>query len=114
MEEKTDDEIISTIVDMLQQEKAIRKMINTTDNQQEQNHGKAKNTSGKKGKKKKHKKKRKHKKRQHVKKHKVRKNKRDRKRLYKKDHVERITKDEDDNLMQENEEFSEDNRMNDE
>ncbi len=105
MVEKSDREIISTIVDLLEKEKTMRKTNNTKDDEREQNDNKTKHHKNeKKQKTKRHNKKGKRKKRKH--KGKVTK-------IYKKDHLGRVLADDRDNLMIKNEDFREDNGMND-
>ena len=120
--EKSNDEIISTIVDLLEKEKAMT-MNDTKDFQRSQHDSKT--TRQRKNEKKRAYKR--HGKAKHKKKHKRTKHKRKHnrhevnltKRLYKKDHIGRISggreeDDDDDNLMKEEEDYLENNGMVDE
>ena len=123
---KSDDEIISSIVDLLQKEKTIRTMKNSRDDQRKQNDSETEQHENEEKRKKRHNKKRK--KETHERKHKVRTGKHDKenitKRIYKKDHLGRVMADgeasdgddddDENNLMQEDVDFRENNGSNDE
>lgn len=123
--EKSNDEIISTIVDMLENEKAMRIMNGTEDEQSKQHDRKTtkQRENGKKRAYKRHSKKEKHKRTKHKNtKHKKKHNRHKvnvTRGLYKKDHIGRISggrkeDDDDDNLMKEEEDYLENNGMVDE
>lgn len=117
MERKSDEDIISTIVNMIEKEKAAR----SHSSERELNDGKRRHgNAGGKRKQKRHSRSRKHKTVKEKRKRKLRHSKRksvsDMKRIYKKDHVERVmdedkANDDDDNLMVEDEYFRKKNKI---
>ena len=117
--EKSNDEIISTIVDMLENEKTIRLMNNTRDERRKRHDGRGKQRkNGKKRAYKRHNKKAKRKKRPQKRKHNKHKENVT-KELHKKDRIERVSArnkadDDEDNLMKEEEDYLENNGMLDE
>lgn len=117
--EKSNDEIISTIVDMLENEKTMRLMNDTRDERRKRHDSRRKQRkNGKKRAYKRQNKKAKRKKRMHKRKH----NKHMEnatKELYKKDRIGRVSArkkadDDEDNLMKEEEDYLENNGMLDE
>ena len=98
---------------MLEKETAMRKINNTRDERGKQNDQTTRRKNGRKRKNKKHKKKSKFRKQTRQRKHKFRTDEHDEmdatKRIYKKDHLERVMTD--DNLMREDEDYRENNGM---